>query len=137
MLEQVAAQFNEAYLSGIAKKVATLPDEDGATLMNNLILEELQELNEAFDNGDLVEVCDALGDIIYVVAQQAHLWGIPIDALFREIHRSNMSKLGADGKPIIIQEGPKKGKVGKGPEFTPPNIIAILNTQKAFKEHDL
>lgn len=129
-IEQMVRQFNDTFKPGESKEVATLPDEAGATLMNNLILEELQELNEAFDQGDIIGVADALADILYVTAQQAALHGFPVDALLREVQRSNMSKLGADGNPIIRDDG----KVLKGPNFSEPNLAAVLNTQKALHE---
>ena len=90
--------------------------------MNNLILEELQELNEAFDKGDIVETADALADIIYVTAQQARLWGFPIDALLREVQRSNMSKADENGNPILREDG----KVLKSPLWSPPDILKVL-----------
>ena len=80
------------------------------------------ELNEAIDNGDIVEVADALADILYVTAQQATVIGMPVTALLREVQRSNMSKLGLDGKPIYREDG----KVLKGPNFSEPNIAKIL-----------
>ena len=100
----------------------TLPTEYEATLCNDLIAEELMELNDAFDNADIVEIADALTDIIYVAAQQAVKWGLPIDALLREVQRSNMSKLGADGLPIYREDG----KVLKGPNFSEPQISTVL-----------
>jgi predicted HAD superfamily Cof-like phosphohydrolase len=93
-----------------------------ATRLHNLILEELMELNDAIDAGDIVEVADALADILYVTAQQAVTLGFPVDALLREVQRSNMSKLGADGKPIYREDG----KVLKGPNFSQPDIAKVL-----------
>ena len=99
-----------------------LPTEAEATLMHSLILEELMELNQAIDDGNLVEVADALGDILYVTAQQATLIGMPVDALLREIQRSNLSKLGDNGEPIFRGDG----KVLKGPNFSEPDIEGVL-----------
>tara|TARA_R110002074_G_scaffold104568_2_gene225843 strand:+ start:7521 stop:7826 length:306 start_codon:yes stop_codon:yes gene_type:complete len=93
-----------------------------ATRLHNLILEELMELNDAIDAGDIVEIADAIADIIYVTAQQAVTLGFPVDALLREVQRSNMSKLGADGLPIFRDDG----KVLKGPNFSEPNITKVL-----------
>ena len=120
-LEYQVTQFNETYDVPMALK-PTLPTEYEATLCNDLIAEELMELNDAFDNADIVEIADALTDIIYVAAQQAVKWGLPIDALLREVQRSNMSKLGADGLPIFREDG----KVLKGPDFSEPRIAQIL-----------
>ena len=122
MLEQQVDQINTTFKPGVAKDKPTLPDEAGATLMNNLILEELQELNEAFDKGDIVETADALADIIYVTAQQARLWGFPIDALLREVQRSNLSKADENGNPILREDG----KVLKSSLWSPPDILKVL-----------
>jgi predicted HAD superfamily Cof-like phosphohydrolase len=120
-LEAQVRQFNVTYGKPMSEK-PRLPTESEATLMNNLIHEELMELNEAIDNQDLVEIADAIGDILYVTAQQATMLGMPVDSLLREIQRSNMSKLGADGKPIYREDG----KVLKGPNFSEPQISKVL-----------
>ncbi len=120
-LESQVRQFNTTYGKAMSDK-PRLPTEPEATLMNNLIMEELQELNEAMDNKDLVEIADAIGDILYVTAQQATILGLPVDALLQEIQRSNLSKLGADGKPIYREDG----KVLKGPNFSEPQIAKVL-----------
>jgi len=121
-LEQQVRQFNTTY-GKVMSETPRLPTEPEAALMNNLILEELMELNEAIDAGDLVEIADAIGDILYVTAQQATMLGLPVDALLREIQRSNMSKLGEDGNPIYREDG----KVLKGPNFSEPRIQEVLN----------
>lgn len=120
-LEMMVRQFNEVYEVEESPK-PKLPTEAEATLCNNLILEELAELNEAFDTQNIVEIADAITDIIYVTAQQGAKMGLPIDALLREVQRSNLSKLGDDGKPIRREDG----KVLKGPNFSEPNISGIL-----------
>ena len=120
-LEQQVRQFNTTYKKEMSP-VPRLPTEPEAALMNSLIHEELMELNEAIDNDDLVEIADALGDILYVTAQQATMIGMPVDALLREIQRSNLSKLGADGEPIFREDG----KVLKGPNFSEPDIAGVL-----------
>ena len=120
-LEMQVKQFNRTYGKQMSP-VPRLPTETEATLMNSLIYEELMELNEAMDNNDIVEIADAIGDIIYVTAQQAAILGLPVDALLREIQRSNLSKLGADGKPLYREDG----KVLKGPDFSEPNITKVL-----------
>lgn len=120
-LEMMVRQFNEVYEVEESPK-PKLPTEAEATLCNNLILEELAELNDAFDTQNIVEIADAITDIIYVTAQQGAKMGLPIDALLREVQRSNLSKLGDDGKPIRREDG----KVLKGPNFSEPNISGIL-----------
>ena len=120
-LEQKVNQFNTTYNKDMPSS-PRLPTDMEATLMHTLILEELMELNEAIDNGDLVEIADAIGDILYVTAQQATTIGMPVDALLREIQRSNLSKLGEDGKPIYREDG----KVLKGPNFSEPDILSVL-----------
>ena len=120
-IEQQVKQFNKTYQVPTSS-VPRLPLEDECTRMNNLIYEELMELNEAMDSSDLVGIADALADIIYVTAQQAVTIGLPIDALLREVQRSNMSKLGEDGKPIFREDG----KVLKGPNFSEPDLLKVL-----------
>ena len=84
----------------------------------DLIKEELEELTEAMKNKDLLEVADALTDILYVTYGAGHAFGINLDKCFEEVQNSNMSKLGLDGKPIYND----KGKVMKGPKYFRPNL---------------
>ena len=84
----------------------------------DLIKEELEELTEAMNNQDLLEVADALTDILYVTYGAGHAFGIDLDKCFEEVQNSNMSKLGEDGKPIYND----KGKVMKGPNYFKPNL---------------
>ena len=84
----------------------------------DLIKEELEELNEAMKNKDLLEVADALTDILYVTYGAGHAFGIDLDKCFNEVQNSNMSKLGSDGKPIYND----KGKVMKGPNYFKPDL---------------
>ena len=88
----------------------------------DLIKEELQELTEAMQKKDLLEVADALTDILYVTYGAGHAFGINLDECFNEVQKSNMSKLGNDGKPIYDQSG----KVMKGPDYFKPNLQKIL-----------
>lgn len=120
-LEMMVRQFNEVYEVEEAPK-PKLPTEEEATLCNNLIHEELMELNTAFDDQNIIEIADAITDIIYVTAQQGAKLGLPIDALLREVQRSNMSKLDEQGKPIRRADG----KVLKGPNFSEPDIVGVL-----------
>ena len=87
-------------------------------LRYNLIKEELDELKQAIDKNDLLEVADALTDILYVTYGAGHAFGINLDNCFSEVQNSNMSKLGADGKPIYNEHG----KVMKGPSYFKPNL---------------
>lgn len=89
----------------------------------NLIREEVGELYYALvAPGDIVEVADALADLAYVIHGFALEAGIPLNEVITEVHRSNMGKLGADGKPIYREDG----KVLKGPDYSPPDIAAVL-----------
>jgi predicted HAD superfamily Cof-like phosphohydrolase len=94
------------------------PDESTMSLRFDLIKEELNELEEAMKNKDLKEVADALTDILYVTYGAGCAYGIDLDKCFKEVQRSNMSKLGKDGKPIFNE----KGKVMKGPNYIKPNL---------------
>ena len=88
----------------------------------DLIKEELSELTDAMNNKDLLEVADALTDILYVTYGAGHAFGINLDKCFDEVQKSNMSKLGLDGKPIYND----KGKVLKGPKYFKPNLSNFL-----------
>jgi predicted HAD superfamily Cof-like phosphohydrolase len=91
-------------------------------LRYNLVKEELEELKQAIDNKDLLEVADALTDILYVTYGAGHAFGIDLDKCFEEVQNSNMSKLGDDGKPIYNDAG----KVMKGPNFYKPNLSKFV-----------
>ena len=88
----------------------------------DLIKEELEELTEAMKNKDLLEVADALTDILYVTYGAGHAFGIDLDKCFDEVQNSNMSKLGANGKPIYNDSG----KVMKGPNYFKPNLSKFV-----------
>ena len=88
----------------------------------NLINEELEELKEAIKNKDLKETVDALTDILYVTYGAGHAFGVNLDECFDEIQKSNMSKLGEDGKPIYNEAG----KVMKGPNYFKPDLSKFL-----------
>ncbi len=91
-------------------------------LRYSLIKEELEELKQAIDKKDLLEVADALTDILYVTYGAGHAFGINLDACFNEVQDSNMSKLDDDGKPIYNDSG----KVMKGPNYYKPNLSKFL-----------
>ena len=100
------------------KEKASFPDDKITSLRYSLIKEELEELKEAMDNKDIKEVADALTDILYVTYGAGHAFGINLDKCFEEVQKSNMSKLGPDGKPIYND----KGKVLKGPNYFKPDL---------------
>ncbi len=105
------------------KDQVSLSDEKINNLRINLIKEELEELKEAMNNKDLVEVADALTDILYVTYGAGHAFGINLDKCFDEVQKSNMSKLDENGKPIYNE----LGKVMKGPKYFKPNLKKFLN----------
>ena len=92
------------------------------TLRYNLIKEELNELKLALDNKDLLEVADALTDILYVTYGAGHAFGINLDKCFEEIQNSNMSKLDNNGKAIFNESG----KVMKGPKYFKPDLSKLI-----------
>ena len=91
-------------------------------LRYNLIKEELEELKEAISKKDLLEVADALTDILYVTYGAGHAFGIDLDKCFEEVQNSNMSKLGEEGKPIYNDAG----KVMKGPRYYKPDLSKFV-----------
>ena len=88
----------------------------------DLIKEELEELTEAMKNNDLLEVADALTDILYVTYGAGHAFGIDLDKCFDEVQNSNMSKLDENGKPIFNESG----KVMKGPKYFKPDLSKFV-----------
>ena len=105
------------------KEKAEFPENKIVQLRIDLIEEELNELKEAIKNNDIVEVADALTDILYVTYGAGHSFGVNLDECFDEVQRSNMSKLGEDGNPIYNENG----KVMKGPNYFAPNLKKIVN----------
>ena len=100
------------------KNKPSLSNDKINKLRIDLIKEELDELKEAMDNKDLLEVADALTDILYVTYGAGHAFGIDLDKCFDEVQNSNMSKLGENGEPIYNEAG----KVMKGPNYFKPNL---------------
>ena len=105
------------------KDKAGLSDAMTNKLRIDLIKEELEELTEAMQDENLLEVADALTDILYVTYGAGHAFGIDLDKCFEEVQNSNMSKLGEDGKPIYNEAG----KVMKGPNYFKPDLSKYLN----------
>ena len=89
----------------------------------DLIKEELDELQEAMKNNDLLEVADALTDILYVTYGAGHAFGVDLDKCFNEVQNSNMSKLGENGEPIYNESG----KVMKGPNYFKPDLSKFVS----------
>ena len=103
----------------------TLPDNELADLRLDLIQEEVGELLVALEKKDIVEIADALTDILYVTYGAGHAFGLDLDECFEEVHQSNMSKLGIDGKPIYREDG----KVLKGRGYKPPQLGRIIQSK--------
>ena len=101
---------------------AEFPEEKIVKLRYHLIKEELNELQNAIKTKDLKEIADALTDILYVTYGAGHAYGIDLDKCFKEVQKSNMSKLGKDGKPIYNE----KGKVMKGSKYFEPNLKQFI-----------
>ena len=104
------------------KVKSQLSSEKINKLRISLIEEELNELKKAISDNDVKEVADALTDILYVTYGAGHAFGINLDKCFDEVQKSNMSKLGEDGKPIYNEDG----KVLKGPRYFKPNLAKFL-----------
>jgi len=113
------------FMKTFGQEVKTIPSlsyEKINKLRISLINEELEEFKEAIRNNDLKEAADALTDILYVTYGAGHAFGINLDRCFDEVQRSNMSKLGEDGKPIYNE----LGKVMKGPKYFKPDLSKFL-----------
>ena len=109
------------FMSTFGQEVKTRPSLSSEKINNlriSLIKEELEEFKQAIKNNDLKETIDALTDILYVTYGAGHAFGIDLDKCFNEVQRSNMSKLGEDGKPIYNENG----KVMKGPKYFQPDL---------------
>ncbi len=113
--------FMQTYGQEVKAK-ANFSDEKTNNLRVDLIKEELEELTKAMDEKDLLEVADALTDILYVTYGAGHAFGINLDKCFDEVQNSNMSKLGEDGKPIYNEAG----KVMKGPNYFKPDLSKYI-----------
>ena len=118
-------EFHEAFGLGIQHKPTANLTDNKLKLRFDLMAEENEEYLEAAKKNDLIEVADALGDMLYILCGTILEHGMQdkIETIFNEIQRSNMSKLGNDGKPIYRDDG----KVMKGPNYFKPNIFKILN----------
>ena len=114
------------FMKNFGQEVKTKPSlssEKINKLRIDLIKEELEELTEAMNNKDLLEVADALTDILYVTYGAGHAFGIDLDQCFEEVQNSNMSKLDENGKPIYNDSG----KVMKGPSYFKPDLSKFIS----------
>ena len=121
------SNFNKVktFMETFGQEVKTKPSfstDKINSLRYDLINEELDELKVAMDNNDLLEVADALTDILYVTYGAGHAFGIDLDKCFEEVQNSNMSKLGEDGKPVYNESG----KVMKGPKYFKPDLNKFI-----------
>jgi len=122
------SNFNKVkiFMKTFGQEVKTKPSfstDKINSLRYDLIKEELEELKEAMENKNLLEVADALTDILYVTYGAGHALGIDLDKCFDEVQKSNMSKLDINGKPIYNEAG----KVMKGAKYFKPNLSKFLN----------
>ena len=121
------SNFNKVktFMETFGQEVKTKPSFSSDkinSLRYDLIKEELEELKVAMENKDLLEVADALTDILYVTYGAGHAFGINLDRCFEEVQNSNMSKLGKDNKPIYNDSG----KVLKGPKYFKPDLTKFV-----------
>jgi len=114
------------FMKTFGQEVKTSPEfptYENQILRRDLIIEELTELQEAVDANDIVEVADALTDLLYVIYGAGAAFGIDLDACFKEVHSSNMSKLMPDGTVLRREDG----KVLKGPNYFAPDLKKVLD----------
>ena len=118
---ELVGDFMEAFGQDVQLE-PTWPDFNTRELRLELIAEELDELSDAVADRDMIQIADALTDLLYVVYGAGHAFGIDLDECFQEVHSSNMSKLGENGRPIYREDG----KVMKGPGYFEPDLEGIL-----------
>ncbi len=121
-------EFSQAF-DQYRNPTPTLIPSEIRDLRENLLMEEVSELVEAVATDDIIEIADALGDIAYILYGTALAYGIDLDAVISEIHRSNMSKLDELGRPIFREDG----KVLKSKFYSPPYLAAVLDEQAPLK----
>jgi predicted HAD superfamily Cof-like phosphohydrolase len=127
-VQEQVKEFHEAFKLGMNDR-PTMISWPLEVMRETILLEEVTEYHDALNmprgqgpRNRMVEIADALGDIVYIAYGTAIEYGIDLDAVIAEIHRSNMSKLGPDGQPIYR----KDGKVLKGPDYEPPRLKEVL-----------
>lgn len=114
-------EFHRTYECNISEH-CTLPDNQERNLRISLLREEFEEYLEAEKGNNIVEIADALADMLYIINGTCVSYGIPIEEIFQEVHSSNMSKLDENGNVIRRSDG----KVLKGPNYFKPNISGII-----------
>lgn len=119
------AEFHKSFNLPMQQLPTTEIGDYLAKLRIALLEEEVGEFVTASEKGDLIGIADALADITYVVYGTALTYGIDLDSILQEVHRSNMSKLGTDGKPLLREDG----KVIKSEQYFPPDIANCLGLQ--------
>lgn len=122
---QMLREFHTVFGQPVFDRAQVIPTVD-ASLRIELLVEEFSEYLQAEDACNIVEIADALGDMMYVICGTALCYGIDLDAVFTEIHRSNMSKVPPDG---VVQRR-ADGKILKGPTYEPPNIARVLRLEE-------
>lgn len=120
---EMVREFHEVF-GTVDPTNPVVPSQDIIDLRLKLINEEHKEVAEAIASGNLMDIAKELSDLLYVVYGTGLAFGIPLDRAFQEVHRSNMSKLGSDGKPIYREDG----KVLKGPNYTEADLSFIMDT---------
>lgn len=121
----MVVEFHSAFDLPRASLPTTSVPADLRQLRVDLLVEEVREFAEATEATDIIGIADALADILYVTYGAAITYGINLDAVVREVHRSNMSKLDADGRPILREDG----KVLKSSQYTAPDVVAVVTRQ--------
>jgi predicted HAD superfamily Cof-like phosphohydrolase len=122
-------EFHEAFSLPMGQEPSVGIDFDLAKLRVALLEEEVTEFVDASANADIIGIADALADIVYVAYGTALTYGIDLNAVLREVHRSNMSKLDQDGRPILRSDG----KVVKSELYFRPDIAGVLRQQKTAR----
>lgn len=117
---ELVLAFHETY--GMSIRHTPQFDVPEREMRMDLIREEMEELEDAYRQGDIVGMSDAWADLVYVVYGAAITHGVDLDAVLAEVQRSNLSKLGADGLPLRREDG----KILKGPNYSPPDIAAVI-----------
>lgn len=118
---QKLREFHSAF-GALVGENPSLPDAETRALRIRILKEEWEEYLKAEEENDLVEIADALADMIYIAYGTGVAYGLPMDAIFDEVHRSNMAKLGPDGKPIRRDDG----KILKPEGWTPPDVAGVI-----------
>jgi predicted HAD superfamily Cof-like phosphohydrolase len=123
------AEFHRAFRLPMRQMPGSDIDPALASLRIDLLEEEAGEFAVAVEKGDIIGIADALADIVYVAYGTALTYGIDLDSVLREVHRSNMSKLDADGTPLLRDDG----KVIKSEHYSPPDVAGTLSRQAPLK----